>query len=66
MTALHTAYVSSSGRDAYTFSCTCGARGGNWNSRPAAKAAAKRHEEGRTKNISGWGDVSASRPIKRR
>ena len=43
MTALHTAYVNSSGRDTYTFSCTCGARGGNWSSREAAKAAARRH-----------------------
>lgn len=53
MTALHTAYVNSSGRDTYTFSCTCGARGGNWSSREAAKAAARRHEEGRTKKIGG-------------
>ena len=40
----HRAYVSSAGPSAYTYTCTCGVRGGNYGSRRSAQNAAHTHE----------------------
>jgi len=45
----HRAYVSSHGRGygrySHTWTCTCGARGGDYNSDSAAQTAARKHEK---------------------
>ena len=43
----HRAYVTGTGRNSHSWTCSCGRQGGTYSSRTSAQTAASKHEKGK-------------------